>query len=90
MNEITDMQNDPQCEEMRAALPLFVGGELEAADMASGERHLAGCGACRAELARFRAAREELRSLDVGDAPSPSLVVGGCVAWHRCGVSTEC
>lgn len=55
-----DMESTPRCDEIRAVLPLVVGGELEPSDLAAGERHLAACGACRAELERYRAARAAL------------------------------
>ena len=39
------------CTDCRDLLPLHLYGDLSDADRAVAEAHLAGCGACRAELA---------------------------------------
>lgn len=57
------------CIDVRSALPLFVGGDLDPAEQSAVEAHLAGCPAC--QEARLRA--EEARSvLITGPEPGPT------------------
>ncbi|MCP3919792.1 MAG: hypothetical protein GY711_30015 [bacterium] len=51
------------CEEFEAALPLFVGSDLEAGEMDAVRRHLDGCESCRLELRRAQTARDVLIGL---------------------------
>ena len=65
------------CEEVRADLPLFVGGDLfddaHQAPAAEGlRRHLRGCSSCTAEFASLKRAREAFLTLGE-DSTAPGL-----------------
>jgi tetratricopeptide (TPR) repeat protein len=53
------------CTHVRRNLKAFADGELSRLPRAALARHLARCGACRAELEAIRAMSEEIRKLDV-------------------------
>lgn len=57
------------CLEVRAALPLFVGRDLESEELNAVEDHLAGCPACQEVHGRARTARGVLLEHRVGTAP---------------------
>ena len=57
------------CEETRARMLELIYGELPAEARAQAETHLAGCAACRAELAALRATRALARGRLGADAP---------------------
>lgn len=61
------------CAEFERRLTLYVWQELEPADRAAVEQHIAGCSACAAAIARERTLFEQLGSLDA-DQPSDLLV----------------
>lgn len=61
------------CAEFERRLTLYVWQELEPADRAGVEQHIATCSACAAALARERTLFEQLGSLD-SDQPSDLLV----------------
>lgn len=67
--------NDPlNCSEIRALLVLFVGDDLDAAESARVARHLAECGPCRAEQARWMENRSRLATLrETTGRPSQSV-----------------
>lgn len=48
------------CREVRGSLSLYSGGDLMGARLTAVEHHLQGCGACRAEAAASRQARQAL------------------------------
>jgi len=65
------------CEEVRADLPLFVGGDLfddahQASAAGALRRHLMGCSSCAAELASLERAREAFLTLGE-DSTAPGL-----------------
>lgn len=51
------------CARVRESLPLFVEGDLTAAEASSLGAHLAGCAACREEEAAFRASQAFLKEV---------------------------
>lgn len=63
-----------QCAEVRSALPLYVGGDLDPSELEAVGGHLGGCPSCAALHERARAARgvlvEHLRTTASGTAPS--------------------
>ncbi len=66
------------CYEVRFALPLYVGQDLEPEEMATVEAHLAGCASCEAQHERARDAREVLLASgrQTAEGPAPSLWEG--------------
>lgn len=59
-------------------LPLWIGGDLDAAETASVERHLAQCPACRAEAERLRTSQAWLR-----EAMTPPFDLADGERLHR-------
>jgi hypothetical protein len=59
------------CADTRAALPLFVGGDMESQEMAQVKAHLDDCGTCRLHEDRARQARGALVSMLQSDESSP-------------------
>lgn len=59
------------CRQVRDALPLFVGGDLEGDERSRVEAHLVDCAACRAERERADSVFAPLRRLGPTDAPVP-------------------
>ncbi|MCC6407698.1 MAG: zf-HC2 domain-containing protein [Planctomycetes bacterium] len=68
------MNDSLNCNEIRALLVLFVGDDLDAAENARVARHLAECGPCRAEQARWMENRARLATLrDATKFSGPSV-----------------
>ncbi len=63
------------CFEVRAALPLYVGGDLDRDELVAVEVHLESCPACRVAEGRARDAREVLTS-SCAEGPTPDLWSG--------------
>lgn len=63
----------PACEDRNLTLGALVDGELDAANTALIEAHVARCDDCRKELERLQAVRSLLRSADVRHLPPASL-----------------
>lgn len=59
--------------EMRARVPDYALGCLDAAEAAELERHLRGCAECRAELAEYEALTDALALAAADAEPSPAL-----------------
>ena len=76
------------CFEVRAALPLFVGEDLEREELAAVEAHLASCPACEELHARARSARQVLTECRAAAdaAPAPDLWDGVRVALRDEGI----
>ena len=71
------LESQMTCEEVRADLPLFVGGDLfddaHQASVAEGlRRHLRGCSSCTAEFVSLKRAREAFLTLGE-DSTAPGL-----------------
>ena len=62
------------CFDVRSALPLFVGGDLEIEELRAVEEHLEACPSCQEHQQRARAARAVLTARR--DDPSPDLWTG--------------
>src|SRR3954463_15552452 len=50
----------PACADQELLLNAFIDGELDAANTAQLEAHVAGCGGCREEIDRLRAVHDAL------------------------------
>ena len=59
-----------KCEDCRERLWAYLEGELDAAEAAETERHLAACGDCREELSLRQEIMETLRSLPDAELPA--------------------
>ena len=77
----------PNCADARAALPLYVGGDMELPELAQVKAHLDDCETCRLHEDRARQARGALVSMLQSDESSPE---GGSV-WGgvRAGLVAE-
>ncbi len=78
-------RNDTSCTDVQAALPLFVGYDLEAPEMEKVAGHLDTCPTCHALAGRAQSAREVLWTLrddaSGGARPAPALSAGGPDLW---------
>ena len=73
-----------RCSRIHRLLPLSAGGELDAAERARVDTHLAECPRCRAEAADFLRLRDMARRVERADArglPDNPMTDGEISTW---------
>src|SRR5438552_8009245 len=75
----------PEHAALAEQLNAYVDGELDAADRAAFERHLAACATCQLELEQMRSTRTAVHALSMLRAPRPMTITATAPAASHAG-----